>query len=248
MARVVSHLQLKALDTEQRILEGWASKPESDRMGDIVESRGAVYKLPIPLLMDHDHRAACGEVFEATVTDAGIRFKAKIAKIAEPGPIKDLCDSAWSAAKAGLRRAVSIGFRALDMEPLRDGGWRFKQWEWHELSLVTVPACAGASIDQIKSIDRDLRHKSTGGGRVVRLTPEELGRASRNLTATDADIHKALATQGDQINEYMKAATSRGATRVSYTQETHDALKGLLALEGVAISRLAKRIDKLEGR
>lgn len=177
MARVVSHLQLKALDSEQRVLEGWASRPESDRQGDIVVSKGATYRLPLPLLMDHDHKSAVGEVFEASVTDAGIRFKAKIAKIAEPGPIKDLCDSAWSAAKAGLRRAVSIGFRGLDVEPMPTGGLRFKSWEWFELSLVAVPACAGASIDQIKSIDRQLRRANLRPTRVLRLTDDDFARA-----------------------------------------------------------------------
>lgn len=177
MTRVVSHLQLKALDSEQRILEGWASTPEFDRMGDIVQSSGATYKLPLPLLMDHDHKAAVGEVFSATVTDAGIRFKAKIAKIEEPGSIKDLCDCAWSAAKAGLRRAVSIGFLPLERVPLKSGGWHFKAWQWTELSLVTVPACQGATIDQIKSIDRNLRANIKQTSRVIRLTDNDYRKA-----------------------------------------------------------------------
>jgi phage head maturation protease len=164
----VSFLELKALDAEQRTIEGWATRPETDRVGDIVESKGAVYRLPLPLLMDHDHSSAVGEVISATVSEAGIRFKAKIAKIAEPGPIKDLCDSAWSAAKAGLRRAVSIGFRPLKAEPLPNGGTRFLSWDWYELSMVAVPALATATIDQVKAFDRDLRRKA-GRGRVVRL-------------------------------------------------------------------------------
>src|SRR5690606_1908837 len=105
---------------------------------------------------------------EAKVSDVGIRFKAKIAKIAEGGALKDLCDSAWSAAKAGLRRAVSIGFRPLDAEPLPNGGTRFKRWDWYELSMVSVPCAPGATIDSIKSFDRDLIRRASKG-RVVRL-------------------------------------------------------------------------------
>ena len=180
--RVVSFLEVKALDEEQRLIEGWATKPEVDRVGDIVESRGAQFRLPLPLLMDHDHRSAVGDVISATVTDAGIRFKAKIAKVATPGPIRDLCDGAWEAAKAGLRRAVSIGFRPLESEPIKGGGWRFKSWEWHELSLVSVPALASATIDQVKAYDRELLAKTRGhrvvkvgapAGRKSLITPEE---------------------------------------------------------------------------
>lgn len=199
MNRVVSHLELKAVDSEERILEGWATRPESDRVGDIVESKGATYRLPLPLLMDHDHRSAVGEVISATVTDAGIRFKAKIARVAEPGAIKDLCDSAWSAAKAGLRRAVSIGFRPLEMEPMTSGGMRFKSWEWYELSLVSVPACAGATIDQIKSIDRDLRAKARGGHRIVRLD-KPIGKTTEHRTVhTGNRVSDAVAKAAAEV-------------------------------------------------
>lgn len=230
MSRLVSHLQLKALDGEQRILEGWASKPECDRSGDIVESRGAAYKLPLPLLMDHDHKSAVGEVYEASVSDAGIRFKAKIAKIDEPGAIKDLCDSAWSAAKAGLRRAVSIGFRALDMEPISGGGWRFKEWEWYELSLVSVPACAGASIDQIKTIDRTLRkNEKYGNGRVVRLSDPVRGGVG------DRPFAKASLSSA-RDNPASDLATLTGQQLATFARTGDE-----------VYSEIRQRLDRLEG-
>ncbi|MGX7952427.1 HK97 family phage prohead protease [Tsuneonella sp. HG249] len=173
MNRAYSFLEIKALDADQRIIEGWATKPEPDRVGDIVESKGASFRLPLPLLMDHDHTAAVGDVFDATVSDRGIRFKAKIARVTEPGAIKDLCDSAWSAAKAGLRRAVSIGFRPLDMEPLPSGGMRFRKWDWYELSMVSVPALASATIDQVKAFDRAQLRKATQPRRVIQLTDSD---------------------------------------------------------------------------
>src|SRR5690606_25369784 len=62
---------------------------------------------------------------------------------------------------AGLVRGLSIGFRGLDVEEIK-GSWslRFKEWEWLELSAVTIPANAEATIQAIKSIDSELRAAS----------------------------------------------------------------------------------------
>jgi hypothetical protein len=171
MERAYSWIEWKQLDAEQRLLEGWASRPEVDRMGDIVEPMGMqVAKQMPPLLLDHDHRSAVGTIENLTPTKDGVRFRARIAKIATPGPIKDLVDSAWEMCRAGLRRAVSIGFLP-DLEQsdvLPTGGRRFRSWWMLELSLVSVPACAGATIDSIKSFDRELLRKRAPV-RVVRL-------------------------------------------------------------------------------
>jgi hypothetical protein len=56
------------------------------------------------------------------------------------------------------------------IERLKSGGLRFKEWEWFELSLVTIPANAEASITAIKSIDQALLAASgKQQDRVVRL-------------------------------------------------------------------------------
>jgi Escherichia/Staphylococcus phage prohead protease len=151
MNRVFVALEIKALDEDARILEGWATTIDEDRMGDIVVPRGAKFELPMPFLLDHDHRQVVGEVNRAEVTDKGIKFTAQIKKIAEPGEVKDLCDKAWQLVKNGLRRAVSIGFRPLEMEGLKTGGLKFTSWEWYELSAVGVPAQANAVITGTKS-------------------------------------------------------------------------------------------------
>lgn len=143
--------EIKALDEDARTIVGWASTPDEDRMGDIVVPTGAKYELPMPFLLDHDHQRAVGEVDSVEITEHGIKFKAHIKNISEPGAIKDLCDSAWALVKNGLRRAVSIGFRPLEMEALPTGGLKFSSWEWYELSAVSVPAQANARITGTKN-------------------------------------------------------------------------------------------------
>lgn len=153
MNKAQMELQLKALDDDERILEGWATRPEEDRVGDVVLPRGVVYKLPIPFLLDHDHKKAVGEVYKVEVSDKGIRFWARIMKIAEEGEVKQLCDAAWALVKYGLRKSVSIGFLPLDVEQIPNSyGIVVKKWEWFELSAVTVPALASASITNFKGL------------------------------------------------------------------------------------------------
>lgn len=151
MNRAFVAFEIKALDEDARTIEGWATTPDVDRMGDIVMPKGAEYELPIPFLLDHDHSQVVGEVERVEVTDKGIRFWASIKKIAEEGEAKSLCDKAWSYIKNGLRKAVSIGFRPLDFDVLPSGGLKFTSWEWYELSAVGIPAQANARITGAKS-------------------------------------------------------------------------------------------------
>ena len=177
--KAFSLFTVKSIDDGERIIEGIATTPRPDRQLDVVEPLGAAFTLPLPLLLDHHPDEQVGHVEMATPTPSGIPFKARIRKIDEPGEVQRLCDKAWTLVKHKLRSAVSIGFRSIEAEPLQSGGWRFKRWEWYELSLVSIPAQADAIILGSKSLDdRALQvcrdavrvHRPT---RVVRLTPAE---------------------------------------------------------------------------
>lgn len=153
MNRAYSILQAKAVqDGDERVIEGIASTPSPDRMGDVVEPMGAKFALPLPLLWQHNHDEPVGTVEFAKPNARGIPFRARLARVEDPGALKDLVDKAWQAVKAGLVRGVSIGFSAKEYDRLKSGGLKFTAWEWLELSLVTVPANAEATISAIKSI------------------------------------------------------------------------------------------------
>jgi HK97 family phage prohead protease len=156
VTRAWSTLEVKSLDAERREIEGIASTPTVDRVGDIVEPMGAKFTLPIPLLHHHKHDQPVGHVTHARASKNGITIKAGLAKVDEPGALKDRIDLAWQEIKAGLVRGLSIGFKPLDYEFLDDksGGLRFNSWSWFELSLVTIPANADAQISVVRSIDQ----------------------------------------------------------------------------------------------
>lgn len=153
MNRAYSVLEIKAVDDEQRVLTGIATTPETDRMGDIVDPLGAKFAAEIPLLWQHQHDKPVGMAKFGKPTKSGIPFTATIAKILEGGPLKDLTDMAWQSVIAKLVRGVSIGFRALEHSYMESGGVRFSATEIYELSLVTIPANASATIQTIKAYD-----------------------------------------------------------------------------------------------
>lgn len=143
----VVQLEVRRVDPDLRIIEGIASTPTPDRMGDVVEPLGAQFRLPLPLLLGHDHAQPVGRVEHAEATRQGVKFRATMPRIDEAGVLRDRVEEAWQSVKAGLITSVSIGFRTLDGEPIgRTGGMRFTSWEWLELSLVSVPAQPDAVI------------------------------------------------------------------------------------------------------
>lgn len=151
--RAFSILMIKSMDEKTRTIRGVATNPQADRMGDTVQPLGVKFQNPLPLLWQHDSMQPVGKVNFDKPTAKGITFEATIASLDTPGTLKDRLDEAWQSIQLGLVTAVSIGFRALGYTPLKSGGLDFTETEVFELSLVTVPANAGAMITQIKAMD-----------------------------------------------------------------------------------------------
>lgn len=158
--RGYSRFKIDKADEEQRVITGVATTPKLDRVFDVVEPEGARYELPLPLLWQHDHLAPVGSVESASVSSKGIRFRARIAKPepSDPPALRFRLEEAWASVKKGLVRAVSVGFNSLDMSLLETGGLHFREWDWLELSLVTIPANQDATITTIRSILSKHKH------------------------------------------------------------------------------------------
>ena len=169
MKRAYSLLTIKSVNEDLRVIEGVATTPTADRMGDIVEPDGAEYTLPLPLLWMHDATAPVGHVTAAKVSKDGIAITAQLVQVTEPGTLKDRLDEAWQSIKSGLVRGLSIGFSPIESAQIGNT-WaeHFKKWAWLELSCVTIPANGDASILSIKSADQALLSKR--GHVVVRLS------------------------------------------------------------------------------
>lgn len=158
--RAYSTLEIKSVDTggDKRTFTGIASTPTADRSGDIVEPRGAKFKLPIPLLWQHNSEKPIGWVTSATVTAKGIEIAGEVADIPDDGPLKQRLLEAWQSIQAKLVRGLSIGFNPIESAQI-DGTWgvHYLAWEWLELSAVTIAANQDASITAIKAADTRTR-------------------------------------------------------------------------------------------
>lgn len=143
------------------LLSGIASTPNPDRSSDIVEPLGAAYKLPLPFLWQHDSGQPIGEVYEAAPTKKGIPVKLRIPKFSEPGAVKDRLDEAVQSIKLGLVKGLSIGFSPVEYSFMEDGGVHFLEWQWLELSAVTIPANADATIKSVRDADEKQIEKRT---------------------------------------------------------------------------------------
>ncbi|WP_295392760.1 HK97 family phage prohead protease [uncultured Thiodictyon sp.] len=149
MKRAYSTLVIKSIDTTQGIIEGIASTPAMDRMGDVVEPMGAQYNLPIPLLWQHAQDAPVGTVTHIEQRADGLYIRAQLA----PAGICEDLDNARAYILAGLCRAFSLGFRPIEYSFLDSGGTHYTAYEVYEISVVTIPANAEATITTIKSFD-----------------------------------------------------------------------------------------------
>ena len=230
--RAYSLLTVKSVDEDARVITGMATTPETDRMGDIVEPKGAQFKLPIPLLWQHDASQPIGHVTAAKVTADGIEVKAQILRIDEPGVLKDRLDEAWQSIKAGLVRGLSIGFKSIE-EARIDGtrGYRFLKWLWLELSAVTIPANGEATITAIKSLDapflavsgkEDGRRNTPGstGTPVVRLLPTRQEQVMKSL---QEQINSFQSTRDQKYQEQQAMLTKSAENGVTFHDQAEAA-------------------------
>ena len=217
MNRAYATFTIKSVDDDQRLIDGIASTPSPDRIGDVLEPKGARFALPLPLLWQHNAAEPIGHVTHAKVTADGIAIRAQIAKGVLPR-----IDEAWALIKSGLVRGLSVGFRALDAEQIPNSwGVLFKSWEWLELSAVTIPANADATILAVKTYDTPASAAS-GTRRRVSSTPGASGsqrvtpmNVSEQLTTEKA----ALQTKSARLEELMTADQTNGGLEADEQRE-----------------------------
>lgn len=173
LKRAYATFEIKSVDESngRRLFTGIASTPSTDLMDDVVVPTGAVYKLPIALLWQHDSDNPVGWVMAARVSAKGIEVDCEVHNETEPGALQDCLNTYWQMLKAKLVRGLSIGFNAIEYARIEGSyGIKYLAWNWLELSCVTIAANQDASITSIKSIDMEHRRAASGaGGRVVRL-------------------------------------------------------------------------------
>lgn len=223
LERGYSILDTKAVDDEARTITGIATTPAPDRSGDVVNPFGATFRNPIPLLLHHARELPIGLVTLGAPTAAGIPFTASLPIIAEPGSLRDRVNEAWQSLKAGLLRAVSIGYRLTAEAPFnKHGGRDLNAIEICELSLVAVPANAHATIALVKSLDAPFL-AATGIP-----TPGDTGQPrERKIMTTQEQITNFQNTRAAKSARMVTIMTDAGDTTLDANgTKEYDALAG----------------------
>jgi HK97 family phage major capsid protein/HK97 family phage prohead protease len=265
--RAYSLLEIKSYDDDKRIITGIASTSETDRQDDQVISAGAEFSLPVPFLWQHDALQPLGHVTEAKVTSKGINVTVQIAKVDEPGRLKDRLDECWQSIRHGLVKGLSIGFKPLETERIEGSfGVRFKRWLWLELSAVTVAANGSCEISTIKSIDTAMRaatgqtqsddvpvHVQAQKGERVTITSPAPGKSiTKVVKAQEAKSQMSKKSYAEQISAFeatlqaknaeidtiMDAAADKGETLDAEAKEKCDTLEMEVKEIGEHIVRL----------
>ncbi len=217
--RAYSLIHVKSVVEDQHIIEGIASTPSTDRMGDVIELDGMSFKTPMPLLYQHNSKQPIGQVLNLKKTANGLAMKAKIAAGMGIGFI----DEAWALIKAGLVPGLSIGFRSVEEAFNKEtGGFHFLKTEIFEVSAVTIPANAEANILTVKSIDAAVLaalgtkgiegiqvgnnnlpafrgNTVTSKGRKMKTIPEQISAFENKRAASQARLDEIMSKSGDEM-------------------------------------------------
>ena len=157
--------ELKALEDEgDRIVEGWASKPEVDETKEVVLpeafERGLDKFMMHPLYTYcHDWRDPIGKVIKTEVGDEGVYTASRLMREGT----HPMADQVYEWVEQGIVQAQSIGFDkfgdnekewgALDEDT---GIWYWKAIQWRELAAVPLPALYSTTLQIAKSLGLDL--------------------------------------------------------------------------------------------
>jgi len=247
LKRAYSLLEVKEFDDEKREIVGIATTPATDRFGDVVEPKGADIKLPLPFLWQHRHSEPIGHMVKARATKEGIEVRVKVAQTEKPGRLKDRLDEAWDSIKLGLVRGLSIGFKPIEWTRNEEtGGLHFLKWDWLELSAVTIPANAEATIQTVKSVDERVR-AALGTKRtsvVVSLTKSAGDSALTTKSGQETEMKMNIQEQIKQFETKRLASSERMAAIMEKSGEEGRTLDEAETEEYDTLAAEVKAVDE----
>lgn len=199
------------------------SSADVDRMGDVVEQNWTLedfQRNPIALF---GHRSDFPIGTWTKVRVEGGKLKG-VLKLAAAGTSQRI-DEVTALVKQGILKAVSVGFRPLEHEPLKKGdGYRFKKNVLVECSLVSVPANPNAlqvarslnvspatmdlAFGEYAGTGRDIMRRELAGEHAASPPARRAGHMTTNLSQRIEDARSNLTTLRDQLTDHVEKAGS----------------------------------------
>ena len=220
-------------------IKGSASTNALDRAGDIIQpdawTKGGLesYKGNPIILFNHDYNKPIGRATDLSVTDNGLDISAKISKAA--GDITQLV-------KDGVLGAFSVGFRCKDSEYMTEtDGYKIKDAELFEVSVVSVPCNQNATFGLAKSFDsmddyrkyqsEFLKANSVESADAVKIEqPSE--EKSSSMETDMSEVMKTPETSID-LDAFAKEAAEKAVAQYAMKQAEEKAAKEKAEAEAV---------------
>lgn len=213
-----------------------------DRVGDKIDPQGWQLKnfLKNPVaLFNHNQDAPIG-TWENIRVEGG-KLIAKLA-LAARGTSHRI-DEIRSLVEQGILKAVSVGFKPLEAEPIKGGGLHFKRQELLEASIVSIPALPsalalakslgvsnetlaevfGENADETKAATGKPATKTTPikrNGRMSNSIAERVESTQERLVALQDELKNHLESIGEEPDDEANTITKELNERIETTQET----------------------------
>ena len=231
-------------------IKGSASTNGLDRAGDIIETeawmKGGLENFkgnPI-ILFNHDYNKPIGRATELEVTDKGLEISAKISKAA--GDITQLV-------KDGVLGAFSVGFRCKDSEYMTEtDGYKIKDAELFEVSVVSVPCNQGATFGLAKSFDsmddyrkyqkEILQANSTAAADAVKI--EQPSEEKSSSTETDMSEERKSPETSIDLEAFAKKVAEDTATKIAMKQAEAKAAEEKAQQEAIQVEAEEKAVQE----
>ena len=220
-------------------IKGSASTNGLDRAGDIIESdawtKGGLenFKNNPIILFNHNYDKPIGRAKDLQVTENGLEISAKISKAA--GDVTQLI-------KDGVLGAFSVGFKVKDADYMTEtDGYKIKDAELFEVSVVSVPCNQGATFGLSKSFDsmeeynkyKQTFYKANPAESADAVNVEQPGREeSHNMETNMSKENKSPESNSEfNLEEFAKKVAADTAAEIAMKQAEQKAAEQKAAEE-----------------
>ena len=225
-------------------IKGSASTNGLDRAGDIIEAdawaKGGLenFKNNPIILFNHNYDKPIGRAKDITVTDNGLEISAKISKAA--GDVTQLI-------KDGVLGAFSVGFKVKDADYMTEtDGYKIKDAELFEVSVVSVPCNQGATFGLSKSFDsmedynkyKQTFYKTNSNDSADAVEVEQSNRADAQEMETNMSNEKQAPVAPEfDLESFAAEAAEKAVASYAMKQAEQKAAEEKLALEAAEKSK-----------
>jgi HK97 family phage prohead protease len=225
-------------------IKGSASTNGLDRAGDIIEAdawaKGGLenFKNNPIILFNHNYDKPIGRAKDITVTNNGLEISAKISKAA--GDVTQLI-------KDGVLGAFSVGFKVKDADYMTEtDGYKIKDAELFEVSVVSVPCNQGATFGLSKSFDsmedynkyKQTFYKTNSNDSADAVEVEQSNRADAQEMETNMSNEKQAPVAPEfDLESFAAEAAEKAVASYAMKQAEQKAAEEKLALEAAEKSQ-----------